>query len=605
MVQKIADRRDLDFVIWEQIGSETLLASNKIKGFSRKTCDMMINEARTLAVKEMLPTLQEGDRQGVRFDKGEVKLPDIFTRAHQLFLQGEWPSLGAPEQMGGQGAPGMIWAAVAEYFMGANWALFTYATMGVFTAEMIHKYGTEQQKALYVKRLVTGEWGGTMLLTEPGAGSDVGAIETTAVKQEDGTFAITGNKIFITNGEHDLCENIIHPVLARIEGHPSGTKGISIFIVPKYLVNPDGSPGERNDIICTGTEEKMGLHASATCAMSLGSRGTCTGFLLGREQGGMKIMFNMINGARMAAALQSQAYASAAYLEAVNYARIRIQGRDLSDFLNADAPCVPIIRHPDVRRTLLWMKAHVDGMRSFLHYAALCEFQTQHAGSEEERTFFKDLFELLTPVVKDYLSIRGFEVCVQAIQVFGGAGYTSDYPVEQYARDCKITSIYEGTSGIQAMDFLGRKLGVKKGTVFMNLLGEMNKTIARAREFSELSSAANQLSLTVNRLGETAMHLGGQAMGPDMKTAFAHSHPFLESTGDVIMGWMLLWRWVTAVQALENKVKKKDLAFYQGQAATARFFMETVLPQAQARMNAVLGGCNAAMEIEDDGFGGL
>jgi alkylation response protein AidB-like acyl-CoA dehydrogenase len=287
-----------------------------------------------------------------------------------------------------------------------------------------------------------------MLLTESEAGSDVGALSTTAIRNSDGSFTLSGNKIFITNGEHDLAENIIHPVLARIDGDPAGTKGISLFLVPKYFVNDDGTLGDRNDIICSGVEEKHGIHASATCSMTLGSKGKCIGYLLGQEREGMKIMFNMINGARMSTGLQGFTYASAAYMLAVNYARERIQGRDLADFADHSAPSVPIIKHPDVRRNLLWMKSYVDGMRSFFYYMTLLATKGKICETAGDRERYGDFFSMLTPVVKDYMAVKGHEVCIQAIQLFGGAGYTKDYLVEQYARDCKITTIYEGTSGI-------------------------------------------------------------------------------------------------------------------------------------------------------------
>jgi alkylation response protein AidB-like acyl-CoA dehydrogenase len=604
MAQQIADRRDIDFVIWEQMAGENILKYDAYKEFNRKTCDMIISEARKLAIKEVLPTLQEGDHQGVRFENGEVKTPDCFQRVHQLLLAGEWGNLSVPQEMGGQGTPGVVSAAAAEYFMGANWALYSYASMGNGTARMIQNYGTEEQKKMYVNRLVTGEWGGTMLLTEANAGSDVGALTTSAVKNEDGTYTLTGNKIFITNGEHDLCDNIIHPVLARIEGDPLGTKGISIFIVPKFLVNPDGSLGDRNDIVCTGVEEKMGIHASATCSMALGSKGKCIGFLLGQEKEGMKIMFDMMNGARMATGLQGLAYASAAYMLAVNYARERIQGRDLIDFKNPDAPSIAIINHPDVRRILLWMKSYVDGMRSFFYYTVSCDIKARFSKNEEERDLNDGLFELLTPLVKDYLSVHGHEVCIQAIQVYGGAGYTSDYPVEQYARDCKITSIFEGTSGIQAMDLLGRKLGMKKGQVFITFLGEIQKTVAAAKKIEELEKVAMKMETVSNRLGEIAMHLGQKAMSPEFKVAFSYSQPFLEAMGDTIMGWMLLWRAVVASQKLGNGAKKKDTAFYQGQVKTASFYIDTVLPMTKGRLASIQEGCSAAIDMDNAGFGG-
>ncbi|UCH23081.1 MAG: acyl-CoA dehydrogenase [Deltaproteobacteria bacterium] len=605
MAQQIADRRDIDFVIWEQMNCEEILRYELYKEYNKKACEMIITEARALAIKELLPLLSVGDKQGVCFEDGTVKVPEGFHQVYKLIQEGEWNNLGVPKEMGGQGAPGFVAAAAAEYFLGANWPLYVYATMGNGTANMIQLYGTQEQKDNYVKKLTAAEWGGTMLLTESEAGSDVGALTTTAVRNDNGTYSLSGNKIFITNGEHDLAENIIHPVLARIEGDPPGTKGISIFLVPKYFVNVDGSLGDRNDIVCTGVEEKHGIHASATCSMALGSNGKCIGYLLGEERQGMKIMFNMINGARMSTGLQALTYASAAYMLAVNYARERIQGRDLADFKDAGAPPVPIIKHPDVRRNLLWMKSYVDGMRSFFYFLVVCGTKAFTSKSDETQQFYGDLFNMLTPIVKDYLAVKGHEICIQAIQVFGGAGYTRDYPVEQYARDCKITSIYEGTSGIQAMDLLARKIGMKKGAVYMNFLGEIQKTVSQAKEVDGLNQLSDEVEQAANRLGETALHIGQIALSTEFRVAFAHALPFLYAMGDTIMAWMLLWRAAVAVQKLSSKPKNKEVAFYKGQIKTAEFFIKTELPAAMGKMDAIKKASAAAIEIDDDSFGGL
>jgi hypothetical protein len=604
MAQQLIDRRDQQFVMWEQMNFEELLRAEPGGGFTRQSCEMVVNEARALALKEMLPTLAEGDRQGVRFDNGAVRVPDCFHRAFKLIVAGEWNNLGVAPEMGGQGAPAFVAAAAGEYFMASNYALIAYAAMGNGTALMIHLFGTPEQKALYVPKLVAAAWGGTMLLTEPQAGSDVGALTTTAVRNPDGTFALTGAKIFITNGEHDLAENIVHPVLARIEGDPPGTKGISLFLVPKYLPRADGSLGERNDIVCTGVEEKHGIHASATCSMALGSQGRCIGYLLGEERQGMKIMFHMINGARMSTGLQAMAYASAAYLLALGYARERVQGRDLENFANPAAPSVPIIRHPDVRRNLLWMKALVEGMRSFFYYMTRLNTLSKSAPDAAAREPCGDLFSMLTPIVKEYMAFRGHEVCVQAIQVHGGVGYTKDYLVEQYARDCKITTIYEGTSGIQAMDFLARKIGMKKGTVFLRLLAEMQATAESAQAVEGLKPLGEALARAAARLGEVALSIGARAMTPQFKTAFAHSLPFLHAAGDVIVAWMLLWRAAVAAQRLGSAMSAKERAFYEGQIKTAEFYIRTELPITMGRMAAVADGCAAALEIADEGFGG-
>ena len=605
MAQLLADRRDIDFVIWEQMNGEKIVNNGKYNGFNRKTCEMMITEGRKLAINVVHPTMQDGDRIGVHLDNSEVRLPESYRKPYEILKEGEWGNLTVPEVMGGQGAPTFVGDAVSEYFMAANWSLYTYATMGNGTAHMIQLYGTEEQKEKYVKKLVAGDWGGTMLLTESGAGSDVGSLETTAVKNEDGTYTLAGNKIFITNGEFELAENIIHPVLARIEGAPAGTKGISIFIVPKYFVNDDGTLGDRNDIVCTGVEEKMGIHGSATCSMSLGSKGKCIGYLLGEENQGMKVMFHMMNGARMHTGLQALAYASAAYLYAVNYARERIQGRDLADFSNHSAPSVPIIKHPDVRRNLMKMKSYVDGMRSFFYYTTEIEMKADNAESEEERAFNDDLFSLFTPIIKDYLAVRGHEVCIQAIQVYGGAGYTQDYPVEQYARDCKIASIYEGTSGIQAMDLLARKIGKQNGKVFASFIADIFKTANDAKDQQGLAEIAGRVEIAAKRLAEVAGYMGKTATSEKFKVAFSQSVPFLEIMGDTIMAWMLLWRAVIASQKLAGDPKKKDSLFYEGQIKTAEFYIRTLLPATLGAMDAIMDGCGAAVEIDDEAFGGL
>ena len=604
MAQVIADRRDIDFVLYEQLNLEEMARFDKYSGFNRKTFDMIVTEARNFSVKELLPTNAEGDREGVQLENGRVTVPQSFHRAYELFLEGEWTSLTEDPQWGGQGLPTNISQAVGEYLFGGNWAVANYAGMGHGTGKMIEIFGTSEQREMFLKNLYTARWGGTMLLTEPQAGSDVGALTTTAVKNPDGTYSITGNKIFITNGEHDLAENIIHPVLARIEGDPAGTRGISIFIVPKIWVEEDGSLGEPNDVVCTGIEEKMGIHASSTCTMTMGGKGKCRGLLLGEARKGMKIMFYMMNEARLGVGFQAFNYASIAYLYALNYARERIQGRDLAAGKDAEAPQVPIIQHPDVRRMLLEMKSYVDGMRSFVYYVGQCLNRESLADDQPRKDFYKGFGDLLTPLVKAYCAQRGFDVCVHAVQVYGGYGYVKEYPVEQLVRDCKITSIYEGTDGIQAMDLLGRKLGMGQGRVFMNFLEEMRKAVTLARETQGLDELATEVERAVNRLGEVALHLGKSALSPEFKVAFAHAFPFLEVMGDVVMAWMLLWRAALAKQKLESGAKKKDADFYAGQLKTAEFFIQTILPTTLGKMNSITKGSRAAMEISDKAFGG-
>ncbi len=603
MAQLIADRKEIDFILYELLDAEKLLEFEKFNMFSKKMFDMIISEARKISLKEILPTLAESDKNGVRFENGKVIAPESFRRARKIIREAELVSVMEDPKWGGQGLPYMISTAIMEYVVGANYSLSGFTHMGHGTGKMIELYGTDKQKELFLKNLYTAKWSGTMLLTEPEAGSDVGALTTSAKKNDDGTYTITGNKIFITGGDHDLAQNIIHPVLARIEGAPEGSRGISIFIVPKYWVNDDKSIGQDNDVQCVGIEEKMGMHGSPTCSLSLGANGKCRGFLLGQANKGLEIMFHMMNEARLNVGFQGSSAASMAYLYALDYARQRVQGKDIASLKDPKAKSIPIIQHPDVRRMLTWMKAHVDGMRSLVFYITACFDKKELAKTEEDRKIASDMVELLTPVVKAYCSERGFEVCIQAIQVFGGYGYTSEYPVEQLARDVKIASIYEGTDGIQAMDLLGRKLGMEGGKVFTSFLGEIKKTIDAAMKNESLAPMAQTLSKQVDALGLTAMTIGGAAMSEKYATAFANSHPFLEVTGDVTLGWMHLWRALKATQSLEKNPKKKNQVFYNGIITTARFYIETILPVTFGRMKAIQNLSDAALAVEDAAFG--
>lgn len=604
MAQNVADQRDIDFVLYEQLHADELSKFDKYSDFNKKSFQMVIREARNFALKEILPTYTEGDKQGVKFENGAVIPPECFRRPFELVREGEWGAMAEDPELGGQGLPHTFTTAANEYLTGTNFAFASYSMLGHGTGKMIELYGTEKQKEMFLKNLYTLKWGGTMLLTEPNAGSDVGNLETTAVKNDDGTYSLTGNKIFITSGDHNFTENIIHPVLARIEGAPKGTKGISIFIVPKYWVNEDGSLGDRNDIVCTGVEEKMGLHGSATCSMSMGSKGQCRGLLLGEENKGMKIMFTMMNEARLGVGLQAFSHASAAYLYALNYAKERIQGRAIENVMAHDAPPVPIINHPDVRRMLLEMKAYVEGMRSFTYYIASCFDNEENSQIETEKELAKGMAELLTPVLKTYNSVKGFDMCVKAVQVYGGAGYTKDYPVEQIVRDCKIASIYEGTDGIQAMDLLGRKLGMKKGKVFMSFLGEIQNAVSLAKKSDQLKDISEKMEDAVKRLGDAAMHIGKTAMSKNFKIAFAHSVPFLEVMGDMVMAWMLIWRAGIAADKLENGAKKKDIPFYEGQIKSAQFFINNIIPITIGKITSIETSGSAAVDISIESFGG-
>jgi alkylation response protein AidB-like acyl-CoA dehydrogenase len=603
MAQVIADRRDVDFVLHEQLGVDRFSKNEDYADFNKKTIDLIVSEARNLSVKEIYPTQKLGDEEGCTLEAGAVRVPESFRRIFDLFAEGEWLAMSEDPEWGGQGMPKSVAMAASDYFVGANFAFMMYPGLTHGAGKLVEAFGTDEQKRLFLKKMFTGEWCGTMLLTEPEAGSDVGALTTTAVKNDDGTYAITGNKIFISGGDHDLAENIIHPVLARIEGAPEGTRGISLFLVPKVWVNDDGSLAEDNDVVCTGIEEKMGIHGNSTCSLALGGKGRCRGTLLGEENKGMRAMFLMMNEARLLVGLQGFACATNSYLNAVNYARERIQGKNLLQMMDKDAPGVPIIQHPDVRRMLLNMKAYVEGMRSLLYYVAYCEDMIHISDDPAEKDKYQGLIEVLTPIAKGYVTDRAFDVCSLGMQVYGGYGFIKEYPQEQLLRDCRITMIYEGTNGIQAMDLLGRKLGMKKGKAVMDLMGEMQQTIAAAKETPGLEDCAGEVEKILNKLGEVAMHMGAKAMSPDVLKAFAFAHPFMEVTGDVTMAWMLLWRAVVAAQKIE-KAKKKDKPFYEGQLKSCEYFIHTVLPITFGKMKSILATNGAPIEISEDAFGG-
>jgi alkylation response protein AidB-like acyl-CoA dehydrogenase len=604
MAQYIADRKDIDFVLHEQLKVEELSRHAMFDEFNRKTIDMIITEARNVAIKEILPTNKLGDQEGCTFDNGNVKVPESFHRPWKILKEAGWVAMSESVEWGGQGLPLVVSLAVNNYVAGANPSLVGYAWLTYSAGILLNDYGTDQQKKLFLKNLFTGEWTGTMLLTEPDAGSDVGALTTTAVENDDGTYSLTGSKIFISSGEHDLANNIIHTVLARIEGAPTGAKGISLFLVPKIWVNDDGSLGAFNDVICTGIEHKMGAHGNATCSLTLGGNGQCRGTLLGEKHKGMRAMFVSMNAMRLLVGLGGLNYASSAYMYAVNYAKERIQGKHLLSIRDQPAPSVPIIQHPDVRRQLITMKVYVEGMRSLIYYVGLCEDKLKTTDDVDEIAKYQDLINLLVPIVKGYITDRAFEVCNHALQVYGGYGYISEYPMEQLVRDCRLTMIFEGTNGIQAMDLLGRKLGMNKGIPFMDLMGKIQKTIAEARDIVGLEGFAAEMEVALNKLGEAALHIGTTAMSDKVLNAFAFASPFMEVTGDILMSWMLLWRATIAARKLEKSDQKKDSAFYQGQVKSAEFFINSILPITLGKIKTIILANGATVEISEASFGG-
>jgi alkylation response protein AidB-like acyl-CoA dehydrogenase len=598
MAQLIADKRDVDFVLHEQFSIGDFSEYEKFSDYNKKTIDMIMKEAVNLAVKEILP-LQKISDEGCVFDAGKVSVPTEYHKVYKNYCEGGWLAMYDDPDWGGQGMPKTVSLAANEYFYGACNSFMLFHMLSHGAAKLIENYGTEDQKNKCLKNMYSGKWSGTMLLTEPEAGSDVGALTTTAVKNSDGTYSIKGQKIFISGGEQDMVENIIHPTLARIEGAPEGTRGISLFLVPKFRINDDGSLGEFNNVECTGIEHKMGLHGNCTCSLDLGGKGDCTGTLIGEENKGMAAMFQMMNEARQMVGLQGFANATASYIYAMNYARERKQTKHMTAPSGSGPAC--IIEHPDVKRQLLFMKSHVEGMRSLIYYGGLLYDKMAVSDDADEKAALSGILEVLTPVIKGYITDRAFEVCSYGVQVYGGYGFIEEYPVAQLLRDTRIFQIYEGTNGIQSIDLLGRKLGMKKGKPFMDFLNEIQKTISEAMKVDEVKELASDFSAYFEKYAKTAKILGEKAGSDEVLKAFSFSLPFLDTTGDLSMAWMLLWR--ASVAAPKIGKKKKDDNFYKGQINTARYFIKTILPVSSGKLDAIAQTDGSIADMEDLMFG--
>jgi alkylation response protein AidB-like acyl-CoA dehydrogenase len=619
MSNGLVNTRDQQFILFEQFGIEKLFATEKFKDFSKDDVLMMQNEAEKMAINVILPTYTEGDKEGCHLKDGKVSTPKIFKDAFQKFKDGGWIcSIESPD-VGGQGMPIVVFTAYKELFAAANIAFLMYGGLTLGAAELIEKFGTEEQKNKYMYKMFKGEWCGTMCLTEPGAGSDVGALKTTAKRLPDGTYSISGTKCFISAGDHDLAPNIIHPVLARIEGDPPGTSGISIFIVPKYKVNDDGSIGKLNDVHTGNVEHKMGLKGNATCTLNFGDDGKCVGELLGKEREGIKVMFQMMNAARLEVGMQGLAHATAAYEHAVAYAKERIQSVPVWEMKNPEAKAVAIIQHPDVRRDLLWMKSYVEGIRAMNYFVAYCMDMASSSSTSEEQGKWNGFVELLTPVCKAFSSDRGFDVCNKAIDVYGGYGYCQEYPVEQYLRDCKIASIYEGTNGIQSLDLVGRKLGQRKGANMMAMMGLIGGTIAKAKAIEDLKKYAVKLEDAFNAVVELTMTLAALGKSGNFLVPILYASPFMDIFGDVLMGHFLMDAACIAEEKLkaiykeadaeESKGKQRglirenaDAAFYAGKIASAKFFVTEIIPTIKGRCESIKAADKIALEIADESF---
>ncbi len=616
MANPIVDMRDARFVLFEQFDIEKLTERDKFKEHSKDIFDMVLDEAEKLTVNEIFPTSEESDRVGSQYDPKthEVTTPSSFKKALQAYKEGGWIAMAEKTEVGGQQLPYSLYMACTELFTGANFAFIAFPGLAHGAARMIENFGTEEQKNTYMTKMYGCEWMGTMCLTEPGAGSEVGATKCKATPNPDGTYSIVGTKSFITSGEHDLSENIIHTVLARIEGDPPGTKGISIFIVPKYLVKEDGSLGEKNDLYCSGIEEKMGIHGSPTTTLNFGDNGKCVGYMLGDQMKGMKVMFTMMNEERIFVGLQGLATSSAAYLHSVQYAKERIQGPHYTKMTEKDSPSVPIIQHPDVRRMLTRMKAYVEGMRGLQYYMGyLIDNVETTEGQEKEK--WQGLLDLLIPVCKGYQTDIVWDITGQAIQVYGGYGFIKEYPVEQFARDSKIASLYEGTNGIQAMDFTFRKTLLNGMVMFGYFKEEVEKVVAEAKGIEALAGYAGEVEATLKGL-EEAFAFQQELMGKGkMGLIFGNACPLMEVMGDLVMGWQLLWQSTVAYPKLQEltggaigdelKAKIKDsseAAFYAGKINAAGYYLGNLLARTEGKIKAIKTEEDGYLDITDEGF---
>lgn len=593
--------RDVEFVLFEQLDLASLTATDRYADFSADLAKMILAEADKFAAGVLAPINKIGDEIGARHADGAVTMPPGCVEAWRKISEGGWCGLVGGTAWGGQALPITLKVAVDDLFFSANTALWLTGGLSSAAAGVIEHHGSDESRALFLEKIYSGQWGATMCLTEPGAGSALGSIRSTAVKIE-GTkdrYRIAGEKIFITMGDHDLTENIVHLVLAKTPGAPSGTRGISLFVVPKFKVNGDGSMGAHNDVHCTRIEHKMGIKASATSQLTFGDNGTCEGILVGEENKGLVYMFRMMNEERIAVGTQGLSLASAAYLYALDYTKERVQSPNWARLKDKDAPNVSIIEHPDVRRSLMWQRAHVEGLRALLLTSSYFTDMSYAAMSDAERALYGGFVELLTPVCKAYGSDRGFACTVEAIQCLGGYGYTSEYDAEQHCRDAKIASIYEGTNAIQANDFVTRKLPLAGGKIFAGYMERIHTDMSALAahetlgEFARLvEDARRALVSTVESLGRTVAERGYRPL--------LHAGDVLFMMGQVCVAHLLVNQAKIAqdrLAAMTAQARADEHGRYlTGKTAVAGFFATQVLVETHARARAIEADHHAAMD---------
>jgi alkylation response protein AidB-like acyl-CoA dehydrogenase len=600
-----ADLREFRFVLFEQHKLGELLGKEPYQDWGEEEVGMILEQAHRFATEVTGPLNAVGDK-GCKLENGQVIVPPGFKDAWQKLYEAGFKSLALDVEKGGQGSPRVLTAVVSEMLSGSNAAFEMYPALTLGAAEVIDHFGTDDQKRRFSEKMYNGTWAGTMCLTEAHAGSDVGLSSTSAKKNPDGTYTVKGSKIFISGGDHDMTDNVVHMVLARIEGAPKGTKGLSLFIIPKKRVDAQGNSGALNDVKVASIEHKMGINGSATCVLNFGDDDACIGELVGgQEHQGIKQMFLLMNYARIGVGVQGLSVAGTAYLNALEYARDRKQGTSIENFKDPEAPRVSIIEHADVRRMLLDMKARVEGIRSLILKTAMhYDRADAKRGKDDEGALYdQGMVELLTPLVKAYSSEQAFRVCETAIQTYGGVGYTKDFPVEQYCRDAKIFSIYEGTNHIQSLDLVARKLGQRGGANMQAFLGDIQAFVEKNKNHPALAGAVAELARAHEAVGTCAMQFLGWFQGGEIEKVPLNSNRFLQMMSELTVGWLLLDAAVIALDA-QKKLDKAhpDWAFYEGKKAAAKYWAATVLAAVPTLGEILRAADKSPLEIPNEGF---